>query len=609
VGAAQSATRDRLDRQGRRQRGRSRPHVWYRPRLEQLEPRIVLSFNPTGIEQELFQLVNRFRADPQGELSRLVNRLNPISSLDAYINLQLQYWGVSGAALASQWQSLSPVPPLAWSEALYDSAHDHNRAMLANDGQEHQFPGELDPGQRMHASGYDWQRWGENIYAYPRSVLETHGGFVIDWGSGTAGVQNPPNHRIRLLRREFVHIGVAIDNVGYSDARNVGPLIVTQDLATPSAATTAYIVGAVFKQKDSSPWYYAGYGYGNVHIVFAGTAGTFESTSLAAGGYQVQLPPGTYRGYASGGSLPGLLLCDEFTVGVDNVAVDFVYPVDQGLLPVAAHDAFVTDVSTARALNVLANDRDADGALIPSTLSIVTAPNAGEVQVDAATGLITYFPDGDFSGLDRFEYQIRDDDGLLSNVATVRVVVMDLDDHPWQNPVNNLDVNVDEAVTPADALQIINALNAGQGSELPVPPAPALMPPPLLDVTGDNLLSPRDALRVINYLSGSGSGEGEGETPSARGLPGLGGTAGPAVRDFSDGAVRRPAAAPTRAAPEIAVAIGLYAESNARDRTLGLDAWVQPGRARRTWRDAIETRGEEVFRDWPHELVAMWLRF
>ena len=34
-------------------------------------------------------------------------------------------------ALASQWQNLTAVPPLAWSESLYDAVHDHN---LANVG-------------------------------------------------------------------------------------------------------------------------------------------------------------------------------------------------------------------------------------------------------------------------------------------------------------------------------------------------------------------------------------------------------------------------------------------------------------------------------------------
>ena len=98
-------------------------------------------------------------------------------------------------------------------------------------------------------------------------------------------------------------------------------------------------------------------------------------------------------------------------------------------MPVAANDAFVTDLSGARTLNVLANDRDSDSALIPSTLAIVTAPRWGEIQVDTVTGLIAYLPDDGFAGLDTFAYQIRDDDGLISNAATVRVLVID-----WEDP-------------------------------------------------------------------------------------------------------------------------------------------------------------------------------
>jgi hypothetical protein len=630
VGTAQATQWYRRGRRRYARRDRApRTNVWCRPRLEPLEPRIALSFSPTGLEQELFQLVNRFRTDPQGELSRLVNNLNPISSLDPYINLQLQYWSVNGSTLAGQWQGLTPVPPLAWSEALYDSAHDHNLAMLAHDGQQHQFPGESDPGQRMRDSGYNWQRWGENIYAYPRSAMETHGGFVIDWGAGPAGIQDPPNHRIRLLKKEFVHIGVAIDDVGYDAARSVGPLIVTQDLATPLVATSAYVVGAVYRQKDGSPWYVAGSGYGSVRIVFEGAGGTFETTSMQAGGYQIQLPPGTYRGHATGGNLPVPLVSDEFVAGGANVAVDFVYPVDRGSVPVAMDDAFVTDLSTSRTFNVLANDRDVDGRLIPSTLSIVTGPTSGEVQVNAETGWVTYIPDGGFSGLDKFVYQIRDDDGLTSNSANVRVVVIDLDDRPWQNPVNRLDVNVDETVSPVDALQVINALSTGQGSKLPVPPPADNLPPPLLDVTGDNLLSPRDALWIINYLTNSGSGEGESALAafSGGGVPETqlsgSGFRGALVRwpVVAAGEMRRSLEQPAVSGlpREIATAVplrpfttleaGLYAESTTRYRAAVMDPTLPACRTRRTLFDAVEAMDHEVFRSWPDQLATWWLRF
>lgn len=579
----------------------------YRPRLEQLEPRIVLSFNPTGLEQELFQLVNRFRADPQGELTRLVSRIEPLASSDPYISQQLQYWGVSGAALASQWQGLTPVPPLAWNESLYAAAHEHNRQMLAHDSQEHQFPGEPDPGQRMRSAGYEWRRWGENIYAYPRSVLEAHGGFVLDWGAGPAGIQDPPNHRIRLLRKEFVHIGVAIDEVGCSNLRNTGPLLVTQDLATPLVTSEAYVVGAVYKQSGSVPWYVAGAGFGNAQVVFEGPAGTFEATSMAAGGYQIQLPPGTYRGRASGGRLPGLLMCDEFTVGADNVAIDFVYPVDRRYQPEAVDDAFVADLGTARVLNILANDRDRDGLLSGSTVSIVTAARCGVVQLDAQTGDVTYRPDNGFSGLDKFVYQLRDADGLTSSLATVRVVVMDLQASPWQNPVNALDVNVDEMVTAVDALLVINALNAGQRHALPVPPAPGSLPPPLLDVTGDNMLSPRDALWIINHLATEVRAE--GEPKAARIAPSGSGLTDTGPKDLAgDWPVGRNLVSLPPVVAGYAVEAGLSVALAAHEGDLRYDQHLPLPRTRRTLPGVMAWQDDEVFRTWPHELAALEIR-
>jgi len=70
---------------------------------------------------------------------------------------------------------------------------------------------------------------------------------------------------------------------------------------------------------------------------------------------------------------------------------------------------------------------------------------------------------------------------------------------PW-------DVNGDFAVSPLDALVVINRLNT-QGSSSLTGQAPADRSS-YIDVTGDNYLSPLDALSVINALN---NGEGQGE--------------------------------------------------------------------------------------------------
>jgi hypothetical protein len=85
--------------------------------------------------------------------------------------------------------------------------------------------------------------------------------------------------------------------------------------------------------------------------------------------------------------------------------------------------------------------------------------------------------------------------------------------HPWQNPLNHLDVSADGSVSPLDALLVINFLNSGRRGVLPMPKPGEFAPPPFVDVNGDDTLAPLDALLVINQLNKRGGG-GEGEVNS-----------------------------------------------------------------------------------------------
>lgn len=70
---------------------------------------------------------------------------------------------------------------------------------------------------------------------------------------------------------------------------------------------------------------------------------------------------------------------------------------------------------------------------------------------------------------------------------------------PWRNPTNRFDVNNDGAVSPLDALLIINDLNNNGARTLSV----ADSAPPFLDVNGDGFASPIDVLQVINAIETS----------------------------------------------------------------------------------------------------------
>src|SRR5262245_5308453 len=207
-----------------------------RPRrfvFETLESRILLSLNPTGLEQEMLELMNRMRMNSAPELSLMTDNVSttPAHSPNPEINAALSFFKVSGPTLASQWSQLVAAPPLAWNGALDDAATGHDQQMIQADLQSHQVPGESDLATRTQAAGYtNFQLIGENIFAFGQSAFGSHAAFAIDWGndpSGT-GIQTPPGHRNNMMNATFREIGIAIvpeNNAGTS----VGPLVITED--------------------------------------------------------------------------------------------------------------------------------------------------------------------------------------------------------------------------------------------------------------------------------------------------------------------------------------------------------------------------------------------
>ncbi|MEP7245086.1 MAG: ELWxxDGT repeat protein [Gammaproteobacteria bacterium] len=74
------------------------------------------------------------------------------------------------------------------------------------------------------------------------------------------------------------------------------------------------------------------------------------------------------------------------------------------------------------AINVLANDTDADGALDPVSVRIQTPPANGTAVVSSA-GLVTYTARAGFAGADSFTYTVDDNQGGRSFPANVNVTV------------------------------------------------------------------------------------------------------------------------------------------------------------------------------------------
>jgi FtsP/CotA-like multicopper oxidase with cupredoxin domain len=97
-------------------------------------------------------------------------------------------------------------------------------------------------------------------------------------------------------------------------------------------------------------------------------------------------------------------------------------------IPPFANDDFAETTRNTDLVNfnVTANDVDADGDIVPSTVIITTGLNTqrGGSVVNNGDGTVTFTPKRGFRGTDTFAYTVNDNNGATSNVATVRINVV-----------------------------------------------------------------------------------------------------------------------------------------------------------------------------------------
>jgi gliding motility-associated-like protein len=133
-------------------------------------------------------------------------------------------------------------------------------------------------------------------------------------------------------------------------------------------------------------------------------------------------------------------LCDQAVVYIEVGSVNDP--------PVAVDDVVSTPEDVAVTVNVLANDSDVDGYLVPGSVAVLNPPAHGTAVVNP-DGSITYTPNPDWFGTDTLTYQVCDNEGAC-DVAQVTVHV---------TPVNDPPVAVDDvATTPEDTAVVIDVL-------------------------------------------------------------------------------------------------------------------------------------------------------
>ena len=276
--------------------------------------------NPTADEQLMLELTNEARANPAGQVDRFISDLDNRTGIDQGITDALRFFDVNVDMLISQMAAFDAVAPLAWNGDLAGSADTHSKLMIKFDQQSHNLPGEVGLVQRVRDAGYtDVQRVGENVFAYTQNPVHGHAGFILDWGVGPGGIQDPAGHRVSLLSAGFTEIGISI--LAENDSSTtVGPFVTTQHLGT-RFGYDAQLVGVVIDDRDGDDFYDIGEGLGGVTVTATGANGTFTTTTWGAGGYQMELAPGSYDVTFSGKGLDGEIV-QTVRIGKDNVKLD-----------------------------------------------------------------------------------------------------------------------------------------------------------------------------------------------------------------------------------------------------------------------------------------------
>jgi gliding motility-associated-like protein len=123
-----------------------------------------------------------------------------------------------------------------------------------------------------------------------------------------------------------------------------------------------------------------------------------------------------------------------------------VTPVNDPVL--ANQDAATIPFNVTTSFNILNNDSAIDGPILPSYITIVSNPANGVVTIDPITGIATYNPNDNFSGLDSFIYSVC----ITPDNCDTAIVYINVNSNP--NPINVVAVTNSDTTILETAIQI-----------------------------------------------------------------------------------------------------------------------------------------------------------
>jgi hypothetical protein len=264
------------------------------------------SGDPTAAEQLALEYINRARANPTAEGTRLSITITE---------------GLTGPEATDT----GPRPPLAMNKFLLASARAHSQDMWTRNYFAHDTlsPPTQTWDQRITAYGYSWTLAGENIAASSSATAaQLEDNLMLDSGYPGRG------HRKNLLDIDptsttyFREIGVGYYSGTSSQSNSLKDLL-TEDFGRNSAGP--FIVGVVYNDTNSNSFYDIGEGMAGVTIRL-NPAGAAFAVSGTAGGYAFPAPTsGSITIEATGGPFGTAVATKTITPAFpgENVKVDF----------------------------------------------------------------------------------------------------------------------------------------------------------------------------------------------------------------------------------------------------------------------------------------------
>lgn len=238
---------------------------------------------PTPIEQYELQLLNRARANPAAEVTRLGAGAGWEGAADL------------NEGLAPGTLNANPRQPLAFNPNLVDAARKHSQFMLDNQVFDHvvTIAGQkVGPTDRMIAAGYPLPvgSGGENLGRQTTiddnsDALRLEQLLFVDAGVAGRG------HRWALLNDFSNEVGLGVAKGTFQGGQFT---MLTEDFA--NAGKGSFLTGVAFNDLNNDQFYQPGEQLGGVTITATrnGDGQVFTTTTWDAGGYSLKLDPGTY---------------------------------------------------------------------------------------------------------------------------------------------------------------------------------------------------------------------------------------------------------------------------------------------------------------------------